>query len=165
MLNTAIVASGHGNENLAHHMTGLLYKRYILSDEGKPQFHRVRDIHGDQPKKIEALRPGTANINLQGFVFAVPGLFGCGEYTALLRCKGQTQANNQEGISPPAMRRLSWRHSSTRSTSRRSPSRKTRENIMATNCDTLSVVNINGGLCSESHGVAQRLPFTFRRRV
>jgi hypothetical protein len=152
-----------GKETLVRQQAGSRFLGGIqLLDEGQQQFYSVHAPHGYWLVSVETFLPGTTNINLQGFVFVVPGfLFGFDKY-ALFRCKSLKEASKKEGVLSQAPKRLNWLPFSTRSTSRRNP--RSEHNSMATNCDTLLIVNVNGGLCSESHGVAQGLPFRFRRK-
>lgn len=158
----AVVLLSYSSETLFFHVTGSIWEHAKLSIVGKQQCYLDHALHGCQLKEIESLLPGTTNINLQGFVFVVPGfLFGFDKY-ALFRCKSLREASKKEGVLSQAPKRLNWLPFSTRSTSRKNP--RSDYNSMATNCDTLLIVNVNGGLCSESHGVAQGLPFRFRRK-
>lgn len=71
---TSVVGSNYSKGKLVRQQTGSYFLRNTqLLDEDQTQFYLVRASHGYQLKDLETLPPGTANINLQRFVFAVPG--------------------------------------------------------------------------------------------
>ncbi len=74
MSNISVVESMHSKGNLVRQQTGSSFLGSTpLLDEDQTQFYLTRALHGYQLWEIEAPEPGTANINHQGFVFAVPG--------------------------------------------------------------------------------------------
>jgi hypothetical protein len=101
MSNGMVVASKHSSETLISYSTDSFYEHQILSSGPvETQCYLAHAKHGYQPRNVEVLRPGTANINLQGFVFAVPGLFGIGKY-ASSTCQSRAKRLSREGNGTP----------------------------------------------------------------
>lgn len=77
-----VVVLSYGNRVLPFSTSSSARKSYPLILKSNTYYYLVRVLHGYQPKNLIRPRPGTTNINLQGFVFVVPGFSGYGRYTA-----------------------------------------------------------------------------------